>query len=386
MRYLPLFGLLLVLIACNNRSSVTAETREPVYYDENTAIDVPQPVENTQPEVIENQVPALRGKAAYTQRRIPEAKYDARDKAVLLREPQTLDGSGKDRLVVRKKTPPAKVNQEALRSGPATKTQQGATAPQEANPNGKVEPVREPSRTIIAPPTPAPTVAEQTPPTTEALIAYPTHEAFDVLLKRYVDATGKVDYAGLKSRATALDKYLNQLENNAPDASWPRDEAMAFWINAYNAYTLKLIVDNYPVASIKDLKGGNPWDVKWINIGGKSLSLNNIEHDILRKDFFDPRIHAVVNCAAASCPPLWNRAFTAGNLDKGLQTRTTAWINNPAYNKVSESSLQLSKLFDWYGQDFGDKVEFVNEYFRGDEISDNAKVTYLDYDWSLNKQ
>ena len=369
MRYLffLLFGCF--LFACNNRASVANDTTEPVYYDENTVVDVPEPVE---PSTVKT-VPPVRGRPDIKggQQITPRAELSVED-----RVPAGLER----RASAPKKSAPARVN------APAEQGANPASAARLTRPVPAPRP-EEPTDTQMSPEIFPVAKPDATPPrTAQGLTAYPTHEAFDALLRQYVDDRGQVNYEGLKSRSMALDKYLQRLENNAPDASWPRNEAMAYWINAYNAYTLKLIVDNYPVRSIKDLEGGNPWDVKWINIGGKRYSLNNIEHDILRKDFFDPRIHAVVNCAAASCPPLWNRAFTAANLEKGLQTRTTAWINNPTYNQIDENRLRLSKLFDWYGDDFGDNIDFVNEYFRGDEISERATISYLDYDWALNEQ
>ena len=379
MRYLSLFGFLFLLIACNNRSSVTADAREPVYYDENEVITVPEPVETR---VVEKQVPAAKNRPARTERMLPKTSVEGKT----VNDRQKLNTDKARRLPQPKRKAPATGNQGAAQR-PATKVEAAQTGAAPANPNNKVEPKRTPPQ-IRQPKAPRNTVAEvpQAPQVAEPSIAYPTHEVFDVLLKQYVNDKGQVDYAGLKSRRTALDKYLQQLENNAPDSSWPDDEVMAYWINAYNAYTLKLIVDNYPTKSIKELKGGKPWDAKWINIGGKSYSLNNIEHDILRKRFDDARIHAVVNCAAASCPPLWNRAFTADNLESALETRTRNWINNPAYNKISASSAQLSKLFDWYGEDFGDKVKFLNQYYKGGRVMNSASIGYLDYDWALNEQ
>ena len=382
MRLLSLLGLLSLFFACNNQASVTADAREPVYYEEEEVITVPDPVA---PTVTETQVPTMNGRAAKTERRITQAPLDKRDKAVLLRMPEEVDTRNNDRMAKHRANPPARVNRAALSTGntttapgtTATAPTQSATIPAPSKPRSE-------TRTRVA----TPTVAAPPAPTApaEELIAYPNHEAFDALLRQYVNGRGEVNYTGLKSRTTALNDYLRQLENNAPDSSWPDAEVMAYWINAYNAYTLKLIVDNYPTQSIKDLKGGNPWDVKWINIGGQTYSLNNIEHDILRKRFDDARIHAVVNCAAASCPPLWNRAFTSGNLQKGLDTRTKNWINNPAYNKIDGSNVQLSKLFDWYGDDFGDKIDFLNRYYEGDRIPGSANVSYLDYDWALNEQ
>ena len=151
-----------------------------------------------------------------------------------------------------------------------------------------------------------------------------THEIWDGLLKKYVDKNGFVDYKGFRSDSAALNQYLAVLEKAHPnDKYWSRDEQMAYWINAYNAYTVQLIVRNYPVKSIKDIKNGIPfvntvWDIKFIKIEGYKYDLNNIEHNILRPVFKDARVHAAVNCASYSCPALRAEAYTAKSLNAQL--------------------------------------------------------------------
>lgn len=159
---------------------------------------------------------------------------------------------------------------------------------------------------------------------------------------------------------------------------------MAYWINAYNAFTIKLIVENYPVSSITKLHNGNPWDVKWIKLSDKSYTLNNIENDILRPQFKDPRIHFALNCAAQSCPPLFNHAWTADNLNQTLDQRAKAFVNNPAYNKISKDAVQISKIFEWYAADFGNIINFLNQYSKT-SISPNASIKYMEYNWDLNE-
>ena len=214
---------------------------------------------------------------------------------------------------------------------------------------------------------------------------YPDHGTFNTLLSRHVNNSGNVNYAGLKQDKAQLEDYLNRLSENVPTGEWPRKEALAYWINAYNAYTLKLIVDNYPLKSITDLHGGKPWDVKWIELGGKTYSLNNIEHDIIRPRFREPRIHFAVNCAAASCPPLPNQAFTAANLNGLLESRTRAFVRNGAYNTITDGEVAVSKIFDWYGEDFGDLRNYLNKYATT-TIPEGANITFREYDWALNKQ
>lgn len=210
-----------------------------------------------------------------------------------------------------------------------------------------------------------------------------SHEAWDALLKKYVSADGKVNYKGFKTSERELDAYLDHLAKNPIKSDWSRAEQMVYWINAYNAFTIKLIVDNYPVGSITNLHGGKPWDVKWIKLGDQTYSLNNIENDILRPKFKDARIHFAVNCAAQSCPPLLNRAWRSGSLNSTFDQQAKKFINNPKFNKISANAVQISKIFEWYASDFGNIVDYLNKY-SNTKINANAKVTYLEYDWALN--
>ena len=194
-----------------------------------------------------------------------------------------------------------------------------------------------------------------------------------------------MNYAGFKEDQEALKDYLHMLAGNHPTDAWPRSEKMAYWINAYNAFTIQLILENYPLSSITDLDNGKVWDREWIELGDQTYSLNNIEHNILRPHFQDARIHFAVNCAAESCPPLLNKAYTAQNLKQTLDLQTRSFINNPAYNKISKQSVTVSKIFDWYGEDFDNLIQYLNKYSET-TIASNASVSYENYNWSLNKQ
>lgn len=209
------------------------------------------------------------------------------------------------------------------------------------------------------------------------------HSVFNELLSTYVSSKGVVDYLGFQKQEAKLDDYLAWLGTNVPASSVKRNERLAYWINAYNAYTIKLILMNYPLKSITDLHGGKPWDVKWIDLGGKTYSLNNIENDIIRPEFNEPRIHFAVNCAAQSCPPLANKAFTASNLESLLEKQTVAFVNNKKYNQLSRESVVVSKIFDWYGKDFGDIASYISKYAM-ESVKKEANVSYNEYDWSLN--
>lgn len=211
-----------------------------------------------------------------------------------------------------------------------------------------------------------------------------THQLWDELLRAHVSSTGKVDYTGFKKDEAKLNRYLQKLADTPVQDDWSRNEKLAYWINAYNAFTVKLIVKNYPVSSIRDLHNGNPWKVEWIELGGKTHTLDNIEHDIIRPKFNDPRIHFAVNCAAHSCPPLHNRAYTAGRLDQQLDQQTRQFINNPKYNQLSPDRIVLSKIFEWYAQDFDNLIDFLNQYAEV-EITEDAKVAYMEYSWKLNE-
>ena len=210
------------------------------------------------------------------------------------------------------------------------------------------------------------------------------HSAFDALLTAYVSSSGKVDYQAIKDKVIILDKYLDYLSQNVPKSFASKNEKLAFWINAYNASTIKLLVDNYPVESIMDLHGGKAFDNKWLSMGDEKLSLNDIENNKIRAKFNEPRIHFAVNCAAKSCPPILNRAWTAVNIQAYLEARAKTFINNSAYNKLSVGSVQISKIFEWYAKDFPeDIVSYLNKY-SNTQIDADAQVSYIEYDWTLN--
>jgi len=212
----------------------------------------------------------------------------------------------------------------------------------------------------------------------------PSHTGLDSLLQKYVSETGKVNYKGLKTNKKALDAYCQTLSANPVRDTWSKEEKLAYWINAYNAFTLQLIVNNYPLKSIMSLDGGKTWDVKRIQLGDKKYSLNQIENEIIRPQFKDARIHFALNCAAKSCPPLWNRAYTAENLFATLEVRAKAFITNTQYNEISASQADVSKIFEWYAADFGDVKSYLNIFLKT-PLKANAKVTFKEYNWALNE-
>ena len=212
------------------------------------------------------------------------------------------------------------------------------------------------------------------------------------LLEKYVK-TGVVDYQGFKNEENKLDQYLKVLEET-DTKKLPRNEAFAFYINAYNAWTIKLILSAYPgLKSIKDLGSlfKSPWKKNIARIDGDVITLNNIEHDILRPRFKDARIHFTVNCASKSCPPLRPEPYQGDVLDQQLTEMTETFINDPEHNRLEGNTLYASSIFKWYSEDFNDDiVGFFIKYARGDlkgkleKHQKEIKVKYLDYDWSLN--
>nr|WP_294898513.1 DUF547 domain-containing protein [uncultured Pedobacter sp.] len=214
------------------------------------------------------------------------------------------------------------------------------------------------------------------------------HSAFDKLLQANVSDKGSVNYKGFVNDKASLENYIISL-TKINTANLSKNEKTAFWINAYNALTIDQIVRHYPVASITNIAGGKIWDQALpFKFEGKTFALNDIEKKILLgSDLFDGRIHFAVNCAAMSCPTLSNHAFTGDNVQEMLTKNTKAALANPNFNKITEKSAAISKLFDWYKADFikaeGSVVNFINKY-SSTKISDKTKISYLDYNWSLN--
>ncbi len=218
------------------------------------------------------------------------------------------------------------------------------------------------------------------------------HHLFDQLLAKYIN-NERVDYQGMQSEEQKLDQYLALLDAADP-GQLPADEQFAFYANAYNAYTIKLIVENYPVKSIKDLGSlfKTPWKKEFVKIGGQTYTLDTIEHDILRPQFQDPRVHFAVNCAAKDCPPLFPEAFLADRLDEQLDRNTRTFLNDPERTYIKGNTLYVSAIFKWFKEDFdNDPLNFILKYAEGDfkkaldAQKGNIKIKYLSYDWSLNE-
>jgi hypothetical protein len=221
-----------------------------------------------------------------------------------------------------------------------------------------------------------------------------SHEQWTILLKKYVNSEGEVNYHGFIEDSLSLNAYLDLLADNAPNKNWTINEQKAYWINAYNAYTVQLIIRHYPISGIKDIGSSiqiplvnTPWNLKFIRIGKVRYDLNNIEHDILREEFNDPRIHFALVCASRSCPKLLNTAYEAANLDQQLDRQARAFLKDNSRNIISHYDVRVSQIFDWFEDDFtrkGSLIDFLNKYSEV-RIDENAKISYLPYDWSLNE-
>lgn len=217
------------------------------------------------------------------------------------------------------------------------------------------------------------------------------HEEWTVLLNKHVAENGDVDYKGFQNDIVSFNVYLNALSHHPPGKNWTKNDKLAYWINVYNAFTVKLILDYYPLSSIKDISSGlpminSPWDIKFFKIGDVDFDLNTVEHEILRKEFEEPRIHFAINCASFSCPKLRNEAFESAKLEKQLNEQAKEFIFNPDKNTLSSNQAELSKIFLWFESDFkpvGGVPVFIQKYKPDYNL--NSKISYKDYNWSLNQ-
>ena len=231
-----------------------------------------------------------------------------------------------------------------------------------------------------------------------------SYKNYNEILKQIVVVKGHqsfVDYAKLQSDTSDLDnfiqgiKYIGKTEFNA----WSREQQMAFLINAYNALTIKLILTEYPVDSIKNYGGfivNSPWDRIIFTLFGEDSTLNIIEHDLLRKLYKEPRLHFVLVCASRSCPPLIKEAYLADKLEQQFADAATNFLRDTERNRfdAENDKLELSKIFKWYKKDFIASAGSVNAYVAPLMTGDVAlqtliakketKIKFLEYDWSLN--
>lgn len=216
---------------------------------------------------------------------------------------------------------------------------------------------------------------------------------YALLLKKHV-INNRVNYDGFKKDEALLDKYLTSL-SETDVRSLTGNRRFAFYINAYNAFTIKLILTKFPgINSIKEIGGffSNPWSKKFILLQGRKVSLDYIEHDILRPEFKDPRVHFAINCASKSCPPLLNEPYESNILENQLDNQAKKFINDPKNTFFKGDTLFISKIFKWFKEDFSNNPLYFIQQYASMELKsklnlkkNNITIKHLDYDWSLNR-
>ncbi len=216
---------------------------------------------------------------------------------------------------------------------------------------------------------------------------------YATLLKKHV-TNEHVNYDGFQKDEKLLDDYLAIL-GHVNVNSLSKKGQFAFYINVYNAFTIKLILTKYPgINSIKEIGSffTNPWNIKFISLQGKTVTLDHIEHKILRPRFKDPRVHFAINCASKSCPPLLDEPYDEKNLENQLNNQTRKFINDKRNTFLKKNTLFISKIFKWFQKDFADKpILFIRQH-ASDELKEkldssegDVKISYLNYDWTLNR-
>ncbi len=245
------------------------------------------------------------------------------------------------------------------------------------------------------------------------------HDHYAEVLNHYVDDHGRVDYRGLKGNRDSLDAYLSAMSRigKSEYQSWSEADKIAFWLNAYNARTLQVVIDNYPIQagffgslrfpsnSIRQISG--VWDKLKSQFIGKDYTLDAIEHEILRKQFHEPRIHMALVCASVGCPFLRNEPYLGSRLDEQLEDQARKFLDASQNFHVEDGTVYLSSIFKWFGEDFSPKytpaggfdgysqsgkavLNFISQHISEDQAAKLAQggfdIEYLDYDWSLNEK
>jgi hypothetical protein len=224
------------------------------------------------------------------------------------------------------------------------------------------------------------------------------HNQWSKFLDKFLVRKGKqtlIQYRNILKKPQLLQSYLNELEDVslAEFKNFSKDQRLSFWINAYNAYTIKLVSDHYPVKSIREIKSGffsgllglGPWKKDFIRLFGKKYSLDDIEHQIIRKRFKEPRIHFALNCGSYSCPSLHDKPFRAKDLDQELDNAMMNFLTNKNKNYYKNQILYISKIFDWYSSDFkpyGGYQKLIKVKLK---INKDVEFEFLPYNWDLNE-
>lgn len=202
------------------------------------------------------------------------------------------------------------------------------------------------------------------------------------MLKKFVSPSGQVNYKEWVKEQENIENYLFTLAQFPPTERTSAAAQIAYWINAYNALTVQLILKHYPVKSIKDID--NPWDTKCFTVKGKEYTLGAIEHELLRK-MGEPRIHFAINCASVSCPKLLNEAYLEKKMELQLTEATRSFLKDTSKNVITQKQVKLSRIFLWFGKDFGSKSERLDFIAKAVGFPlESPKIEYLPYDWNLN--
>lgn len=231
----------------------------------------------------------------------------------------------------------------------------------------------------------------------------PDYSAWGSILTRYYDPARGMDYRALKAKELAALKSLSQRLGQVNVAQLSKPEQLAFWINLYNVSTVRIVTENYPTASIRDLSTDpiirlNVFKKDYVPFGSGAMSLNDIENTKIRDGFKDPRIHFAINCAAASCPPIRPEPYVGARLSAQLDDQARNFLNGPrgvrVEQKGSNLTIHTTKIMDWFGDDFdkwgGGRVAFIRRYASPDKqkiidaAGGKARLSYDDYDWALN--
>jgi len=231
------------------------------------------------------------------------------------------------------------------------------------------------------------------------------HGLFSAVLQKYVHE-GRVNYPGI-CKDPRFEQYISQLKSTNPDRLRNNQDRFAFWINAYNAYTLKAVCERYPIKSINDLHSGGVvlghvfkttiWDKNFVIVNNQPTNLNAIEHERIRPVYMDPRAHFALVCASKSCPDLRPEAYEGEKLDSQLNDQARQFLNHPQKNRfdIKNKQAYISKIFAWYAKDFGKSGREILLYlskFLPENIAESIQsapdrwtIHHLDYDWSLNE-
>jgi hypothetical protein len=214
--------------------------------------------------------------------------------------------------------------------------------------------------------------------------AQPDYKKIAPFFKKYVSEDGIIDYKALKKNELELSKTLKYLTDIPPRDEWHRNERLAYWLNVYNLQMISMLLENYPAKNILDLYGGKIWQVKCVEVGGKSYCLDEIEHDIIRAELKEPRIHFALYSGAMSSPALLNDVFSPMNMNDKFELLTKRFINS-SNNKITANKVELSKIFEWYKEDFKNPLAFINKYSKT-QIRPTAEISFLPFDWRLRDE